>query len=455
MLRVYEKMSQFIGEALSKHLFYPLWDIKDRSVRLRSLKELNKAQWMPLEKRSVMISRKLTAIIKHAYETTRYYKELFDKLGIDIDKLELPREIESIPILRKDDIRNRTENLISLAYGKSVLLKSKTGGSTGTSLEVWADKECVERRNAAAIRSDMWAGWRLGAMRGALWGNPTKPDTLKKRLYSMCIQRVEVLDTITMNDATLSAFANTLQAKAIKHLFGHSHSLFLFADYCLFHKISLVMESIVATSMMLIDNERRIIEDAFQCKVQNRYGCEEVSLIASECSCYDGLHVNTDHVFVEIIKDDGIKAQHGEMGRIIVTDLINYGMPFIRYEVGDYGVMAVKKCSCGRTLPLLEKVVGRVADFLIKKDGTKVAGISLIERTLTKVVGIKQMQIIQDKIDCLIVKIVHGDAYSSITNQRLIDELAAVFQGVKIDILTVEKIDQDKNGKYRFAVCNL
>jgi phenylacetate-CoA ligase len=167
------------------------------------------------------------------------------------------------------------------------------------------------------------------------------------------------------------------------------------------------------------------------------------------------LHINTDHVYVEIVDDKGAAVEPGKMGRVIVTDLINYAMPFIRYEIGDYAVVSAETCSCGRNMPLLEKVVGRVADFLITKELTKVAGVSLIERTLTKIQGVKQMQIIQNSLDDIMVNIVPDEKYSQETDRMIVHELQSVFKGTTIDIKKCRSIAQDGNGKYRFSICNV
>ena len=121
--------------------------------------------------------------------------------------------------------------------------------------------------------------------------------------------------------------------------------------------------------MMLLSNERRKIENVFGIKVTDRYGCEEVGLIASECEEHSGMHLNIEHLFVEFVKNDGFLADPGELGKIVLTDLTNRAMPLIRYQVEDVGVATDRKCACGRGLPIMSSVIGRVADFLIKNDG--------------------------------------------------------------------------------------
>jgi phenylacetate-CoA ligase len=131
-------------------------------------------------------------------------------------------------------------------------------------------------------------------------------------------------------------------------------------------------------------------------------------------------------------------------------------MPLIRYRVEDVGVLAEKPCTCGRTTPLLKRLEGRLADFLRKIDGGQVAGVSLVERTLTKIAGIEQMQLVQEKIDEIIINRVRGTEFTSKTDEDLLAEFGQVFgDQVSLVIKDVEKIPQEKSGKYRFSICKI
>ncbi len=147
---------------------------------------------------------------------------------------------------------------------------------------------------------------------------------------------------------------------------------------------------------MLIQPERQLIEAVFGVPVTNRYGCEEVSLIACECDVHNGLHLNAEHAYVELLRDDGSPCAPAEDSSIVVTELVNRAMPMIRYDVGDRGAPSNRTCACGRVLPLMEGVTGRLADFLVAAGGSKVAGVSLIECTLTRFAGIRQLQLVQE-----------------------------------------------------------
>jgi phenylacetate-CoA ligase len=260
-----------------------------------------------------------------------------------------------------------------------------------------------------------------------------------------------------IDEFTINRFIGEWRRNKPDVLFGHSRSLYIVATYL--QKLGCVEirpRSIVSTSMMLLEPERRLIEKTFSCPVTNRYGCEEVGLIASECERREGFHINSDHLIVEFLRDDGTVAGPGEESNVVVTDLINLGMPLIRYCVEDKAVPSDRSCTCGRGLPLMENVMGRQADYLKCSDGSLVAGVSLVERTLTAFTGISQMQFVQNDLHRLNVKIVKDCSFSQFTESGLRSELQRVFgEPTRIEIEYVSCLEQTRAGKYRFAICNV
>jgi phenylacetate-CoA ligase len=313
-------------------------------------------------------------------------------------------------------------------------------------------------RNGAALRADTWAGWRLGQPMGAVWGNPPPPRDWRARLRGAVKDRVVCLDTMHLDGAAVDRFAREWSALRPGLLYGHAHSLYLLAEILAARGGALRPQprAIVATSMMLLRSEREVIERVIGVPVTDRYGCEELGLIACECEVHAGLHVNAELVAVEVLREDGAPCAPGEVGRIVVTDLVNYGQPLLRYEVGDRGAFAAAACSCGRGLPLLERLAGRTADFLVAADGTLVAGISLIENTLTRFSGIRQMQLVQEARDLLVVNLVRADGWSEETSRAVAETFrGALGSALRVEFRLVEKIPQEPSGKYRFAICRV
>lgn len=435
----------------------PLYALYSRSPFLQYERALEKTQYLP---RDVLLDRqweRLQKLIQFAYRENDFYRQRFNDAALRPEDIKHAGDLRRLPVLTKEEIRQHGMRMVSCGYNVDTLMKMKTGGSTGKALELFITEDCSERRNACARRHDRWTGWKPGEPVGALWGNPVMARDIKSRLRSFLLDPYIYLDTMRMSDETVLRFAAEWKRIKPTLLFGHAHSLYLLAEFVTRLAIDDIRpKGILSTSMTLMPHERTMIERVFNVKVTDRYGCEEVSLIGCECERHAGMHLNIEHLVIEFIKDDGTPAAPGEMGAIIVTDLMNYAMPFIRYRVEDMGVPSDRVCPCGRGLPLMEKVLGRIADFLVRKDGSRVAGISLIERLLTNNPGIYQMQIVQQTRDAFNIRIVKGTAYDPQKSPaQLQEDFREIFPGSRVTLSCVDKIAPEKSGKYRFTVCQL
>ena len=438
-----------LSKALSRASF-PLFDLWDRSDRGVEWRRLARTQWLPAPELEALQFRRLESALHHAFETVPYYRARWRELPTLASIGDLAR----LPILTKQDVRDAGDALLSTALPRETLITAKTGGSTGTALKLFFDHDTQQHRNAAALRSDSWAGWKPGQWIGALWGSPEYPTGLKQHVRNWLRERLEYLDTMRLDPASMDVFLERMRARPLEALFGHAHSLYILAEYVRASGAAIpAPKAIVSTSMMLIASERAVIEAAFRCKVTDRYGCEEVGLIAAECERHEGLHVNAEHTLVEIVDDEGHPSAPGVIGRVLVTDLLNRGMPLIRYEVGDLSAWSPVPCSCGRGMKTLTRVVGRQADCLLRRDGSLVAGVSLVERTLTAITGIAQMQLEQISPNEVRAHAVADQAARAQWQPELHSALVRdLGEGIDVKIVPVERIPQEANGKYRFAI---
>ena len=441
---------------LSRHLIAPAHAAWKGQSQLRHLRRLLRTQHDSTEVVAARQAKTLRSLARHAIATAPFWRDRFADVQLAADDIQVVDDLRRLPILAKADIRGAGETMLSSAYSRAELHEHRTSGSTGVSVVTYRDEACQQFKRAATLRSDEWSGWRRGERIACVWGNPDYPRGLKARLHNTLLCRnVAWLDTLKMDDSNLHAFVDELSRWRPSLLFGHAHSLYLLATFVHAQRAAerIRPKGIIATCMVLHDFERERIEDVFGCKVTNRYGCEEVSLIACECEQHAGLHVNSDCVLVELIDRNGGACQPGESGRVIVTDLTNRAMPIFRYEVGDMATWAPSKCSCGRSLPLLEKIEGRVADYVVTPRGEYVSGISLTENFALRVPGVAQMQIVQEQIDFFIYNIVRNGEFgadsleqiAALTRERFGDE-------VRHECRFVDKVLPEPSGKYRFCI---
>ena len=179
-------------------------------------------------------------------------------------------------------------------------------------------------------------------------------------------------------------------------------------------------------------------------------------MIATECDHQDGLHLCAETLFVEFIKD-GRPAAPGEKGRVLVTDLDNPAMPFIRYEIGDVAApMAPGVCACGRGLPRMEVAAGRATDFLIAPDGRIVSGASLTIYLIANAPGVAQAQLIQEERDRIVVKVVPGKGFGAETHAFFAAEIPQFLgDAMRYEVVTVDDIPCAASGKYRFSISKI
>jgi phenylacetate-CoA ligase len=416
-----------------------------------------KTQYDPPELIRVRQTEKMREIVLHAYKTCKFWKERFDSAEVKPEDIRELEDLHKLPLLTKTDLRTRLDDMISSDYpDREKLTHHKTSGSTGVAVNVYSNEECDQFKRGAVLRSDEWTGWRLGERKACIWGNPQiRADWKGKIRRALSSRDFAYLDTLKMDEESMSFFTGELLRTPPSMLFGHAHSLYLYAGYLKTKRpeVKIRPHGILSTCMVLHDFERGLIEEIFQCKVTDRYGCEEVSLIASDCEKHEGLHVNSDALYVELIDPSGNQCAIGQPGRIIITDLCNKAMPMIRYEVGDTAVWSDKKCSCGRTLPLFSRIEGRVADYVITNKGEYVSGISLTENFACMVTGIAQLQIVQEDIDRFTFNIVKAPDFGEGTLTQIRDLVQERFgDEATFECVFMDKIPQEKSGKYRFCI---
>jgi phenylacetate-CoA ligase len=438
-----------------RYAIAPAWALWERSPYLRHYRRVLRTQYYPLERIREEQWPRLVELIDHAYRTTPFWKERLEQSGRTPERVRSWDDFRSIPLLTKGDLRAHREEMISEPYRRASLHHRKTSGSTGVSVHVVVDDPAQQFQRACTLRSDEWSGWRLGERVAAVWGNP---EYLKRgwrgRLRNALLDRAMYLDTLKMDEAAMDRFVSQLRRRPPSLLFGHAHSLYLLADFlCDRGGEPIRPRGIISSAMVLHDWERRVIEQQFGCAVTNRYGCEEVSLIACECEKHDGLHVNADAIYLEVLRCDGTPALPGEAGMVVVTDLTNRAMPIIRYQVGDMAVASERRCPCGRGLPLLDRVEGRIADYVLTPRGELISGISLTENFAVMVPGVAQWQIVQEEIDRFLFRIVRGPDFSD-RSLQVIRELVAERFGpeVRYECEFVDRIGRERSGKYRFCI---
>ena len=212
------------------------------------------------------------------------------------------------------------------------------------------------------------------------------------------------------------------------------------------------LKGIIVGAETLYDFQRELMEDVFNCPVYNRYGCTEFGNVASECKARKGMHINSDRFILEVVNDQG-KAVYDEVGEIVITDLDNYAMPFIRYKTGDKGIITKETCFCAVSFPLLSKVIGRTSETLITKSGKKIHDLFFVYK-LDRIPGIIKFNVVQKSYEEIYTYIVKDKQYDEeALTKNIMGALSELEElGFKIKLIFVNEIPKSKSGKMTYFI---
>jgi phenylacetate-CoA ligase len=273
----------------------------------------------------------------------------------------------------------------------------------------------------------------------------------KRRAYEL-ILRKKMVSAFDMSEASLAAVVDAMARYEPRLVVGYATPLYHLARYALAHGRDLpAVRGVVTTAERLFAHQREVIERAFGAKVFDRYGCRELMLIASECDHHEGKHINSENVFVEIYSGDRPSAR-GQPGEVLLTDLVNRSMPLIRYKNGDIATHAEKACACGRGLPMLASVEGRVLDMIIGPDGHALAG-EFFPHLFKDHPEIDRYQIHQASDHAITVKLVAGRGFTAALPSLITKKLRELLgPRTTIAVEVVPSIPLTQGGKHRHVV---
>jgi phenylacetate-CoA ligase len=204
----------------------------------------------------------------------------------------------------------------------------------------------------------------------------------------------------------------------------------------------------------LTEYNRKKCSTVFNSDVYTMYGTEENGLLAFECKEHSGYHCISDCVIIELLNDDR-NVENGEVGEIVVTNLINYTMPLIRYKIGDIGTFTDERCSCGRSYPLITSIEGRTDDFLILPSGKKIS--PRVINVIEDIPGVYRYKTVQETKNRIVVNLVKGKGFNDKTISEIKKHIKAGCLGedVKVDVKLVEELPLEGRGKLRAVVSNV
>lgn len=451
LLKIYHRLpSPARSVVASLRGFYLNWSRYGAETERQVELALAREKW-EREKLSAWQNERLARILERAATKVPYYREQWS--GSENKDW---KRLQNWSVLRKDALRGNRDAFLADDKNPKNLFLEHTSGTTGTPVEFWSDRATLQawyalaearwRRWYGVSRRDRWA--IIGGQQVVAFGQEKPPfwvwNAGMNQLY---------MSALHIKPDFLPSYLEAIRRYKITYLYGYSSSLYWLALAALENNVELNLKVVLTNAEPLYDFQREAIRKAFNCPVRETYGLCEMVGAMSECE-FERLHVWTEAGVCELLDDEDQPVENGAAGRLVCTGLLNEAMPLVRYEVMDRAQFAAEdfECECGRNLPVVEKVLGRLDDTIVTKDGRKLA---LLDIVFGAHLHIKEAQIVQETLDLLRVRVVPSEGWSEGDAREIIAAVRERMGDVEVRVETVEEIERTFAGKLRVIVSKI
>ena len=433
--------------------------------------ELSRNQWLEPAKLRLLQEKRLREIIEHAYSNVPLYKEKFDAAGVKPEQIKSLVDLQKLPFTTKQEVRDgMPERSIARGFGPGNCIRASTSGTSGGSMPVFYDKRFMDYCMAAwRFRKKLAIGvkpWQktMVITYGGLMASRRDPDqsegmagTKRKSLGRESLGPVVRLLRGRESLVTVGTDADEVLDQMIKYdpkfIRGTPSYLRLLAEAMADRGMEGLVDKVVRTEGEVQDEEtRRYLESSFKCTVFDEYSSWDFGNGAWQCAKREGHHIDADLLIMEVVRGNE-SASPGEMGEIVVTNLLNFAMPLIRYRVGDLGVLDDKTCSCGRGLPLLKSIEGRRADCFALPGGQLVTPLTIMN-AIQGTPGVSRYQAVQDSKNKVRIEVMRRENDPTVSNDALAARCHRVLGGdVEIEVSFTDR--KNLKAKFRPVVSRL
>jgi phenylacetate-CoA ligase len=363
--------------------------------------------------------------------------------------------LEDLPLLPKEPIRENPKRFLREDINPRHVSVFHTSGSSGTPIATyWTVREFRDSRALREVRSANWAGVSFKMPRATFSGRIVVPDRESRgpyHRYNLAEKQV-YFSAFHLGPATARKYVEALHRHRIQWLTGYAVSYYLLARYILDQELKVPsLRAVVTTSEKLTSEMRQVMENAYGCKIFEEYSTVENAIFASECE-NGGLHVSSDAGVVEILRPDGSICDPGEEGEVVATSFVRRYQPFIRYRLGDTAAWATEPCTCGRELPLLQEVVGRIEDVVVGRDGRQMVRFHGIFVDQPHVI---EGQIVQEALDRIRAVVVPTAEFGQQDVRDIQQRIKQRLGDVEVVVERVSEIPRTRAGKFKAVVSRL
>jgi phenylacetate-CoA ligase len=423
------------------------------------LNRLRRHAYWSHKKLSDYQNRKVRAIIKYAYDHSGFYHQKFRQLGIKPDDIRCLKDLNKLPIIKKADLRNNFKRIISDDFDLNSLRILKTSGSSGHPLSVCLSKKEHEFRMAKMLRANISCGQKSRDK----WFVITAPAHLNKRgsIHNFLGFYSPFSVSVFEKQATQISLIQSFRPNVIE---GYSSSLVLLANEMKQRGLKPAeCRLVIGNAELIDDSSRSFVESVFDVPFYDQYASNELESMAWQCVEKDGYHIDADTLIMQVVDKNGEEVAPGERGELVFTSLFNFAMPFIRYAIGDVGVLSTDKCACGRSFPLMRVIEGRKDSFIRFRDGKLFSprNFTIAMSMFSLYSQIDLFRVVQKDADVIefLVKLkdehYNKEHFSSLLEAHIREKLELDASEVHINTRFIDSLPLDKGGKLATVVSEI
>ena len=415
--------------------------IKEASVELEKILAVSENEY------SNYVNQKKKEIVEYHLKHNKSYQAFVGKTSFD--------NWNELPVMTKKEFQKPLKERLSEGYSPSNVYVNKTSGSSGDPFIFAKDKFCHALTWANNIRCFGWFGIDFNtSLQARFYGIPFDFISNKKERIKDLLGNRYRFTIFNLSDAVLEKVLIKFKNKKFDYINGYTSSVVLFAKFL--QKKGIVLTTVcptlkccIVTSEMLFDDDKMLLEKQFGVPVINEYGASELDLIAFQNPAGEW-QVNSETLFVEVLDEENNVLPNGKEGRIVITSLYNKAHPFIRYDIGDVGILDEKSTSKKR---ILKKLIGRTNDIAILPSGKKSPGLTFyyVTKSIIEDDGnVKEFVIKQTKIDTFNIEYVSEFELTKVQIQQIEKAITTYLEnGLTFSFIRKEKLERSKSGKLK------
>jgi phenylacetate-CoA ligase len=415
---------------------------------------LEREQW-PAKRWETWQEERLGAVLHRAATQIPYYRKQWALRRRNGDRASW-QYLENWPILEKEPLRKNPAGFVADDCDARRMFHDHTSGTSGKSLDLWFRRETVRAWYALSeARWRRWYGLSMSDRWGILGGRLVTPVEQSRPpfwVWNAAFKQL-YLSSYHLSPDLMPSYLDAISGYKLTYLLGYTSSLHALATTALrLKRRDLKLKVVITNAEPIFDYQREVISEAFQCPVRETYGMAETVAAASECES-GKLHLWPEAGWIEVISNN-TPEKYNAVGDLVCTSLLNIDMPLIRYRVGDRAAISdpALPCSCGRKLPQLSSLEGRIDEVVYTPDGRRIGRLDPVFKAQLPV---REAQIIQERLDLVRIRYAPDPEFNSDAARSIIERLRARMGEVEVTLEPVSEIPRGASGKFRAVICNL